>query len=152
MIRFDASLSSQEITTLNTLISTHVPDNSPPKHTFYNYIPRNNSVSSTSYQRLGGTFKYGGSDNVGTINYIEVISYKDEGPTSYSIRIFDRTNDLMMVEKTGLTNVTDQINSLGTITNIPTSNAILEVQAKRIGGSGNSKNIYVEEVIIYHDN
>jgi len=153
-IIFDSALSGGEQTTLDNIISAHVADASPPKEQFYTYHPRSNYTSSSRYQRLGGPFKYPGSDEIGIINYIEVNSYKTSSPTSYNVRIYDNTNKTVIAEKTGLTNTAEALNDLETISNIPTGMALFEIQAERVGGNGSGKNkrVYVEEVIIYYDN
>ena len=150
-IIFDGSLSGGEQTTLDGLVSSHTPDNSKPREKFFIATPNRVSTKSTNYQKLG-TFKYGGSKKLGTIDYIDIISYKEESPTSYSVRIHDRTNDQQIAEVTGLTNTEEEDIDMGTISNVPTDPAVLEVHAKRVGANGNSRKIYVDSVTIYHGN
>lgn len=142
---------SVDIAVLEGLLLAHVADFSPSKDNFYTYTPRRNSSVSALYQILGGQFKYGGATHVGPINYLSVISYKDAEITSYNIRIYDSTNNLTLAEKTGITNDEPQEIDLGTVTNIPNESVLLEVHAQRVGGSSTSK-VYVEQVIIYHNN
>lgn len=136
---------------LESIMQSHVADYSPSKDNFYTYTPRKNSISSSLYQILGGQFKYGGATHVGTINYLSVISYKDPEITSYNIRIYDSTNNLTLAEKTGITNDEPLEIDLGTVANIPNSSVLLEVHAQRVGGTSTSK-VYIEQVIIYHNN
>jgi len=151
-IEFDGTLDAGETTTLNTLISNHVPDNSPSKKNFFTFDPRTSDTTATSYKTIRSSFKYAGSDEIGVINYIEIIGYKDSSPTSYAVRVYDVTNNNILAEKTGLTNTEEEIIDLGSISNIPTQSAILEIQAKRVGGNGNNKRVYIEHVVIYHGN
>ena len=150
-IVFTSALSGGEQTTLDSLVASHVPDNSPPRLNFYSFDPKKESINSTSYSKFG-TFKYDGSDVIGAINYIDVVAYKGDSATSYSVRIYDRTNDRVVAEATDLTNTIEEIQSLGTVSNIPTQKAVFEVQAKRVGGNGNGRKVYIEQVIIYHNN
>jgi hypothetical protein len=86
----------------------------------------------TSYVTLA-SFIYRGSASIGEFTEINVSSFLDGG-TSYSIRIFDLTNTLQIAEITGQTNVTLQIISMGTLSNIPTGPAILQIQCLALGG------------------
>ena len=149
-IIFDAALSAGEETTLNGLINVHTADTSKPKENFYTETAQRPETQTSSYSRVI-RFNYPGSDNAGLIDYVEVISSMDSNVTSYNIRLYDKTNDMVMAELTGLTNTADVANDLGTITNIPTSKAILEIHVKKNGGRGNSK-VYVDNATIYHGN
>lgn len=149
-IIFESALSAGQQTTLDNLISNHSPNNNTPKNNLFTYTPRTTYSSSLVYQRVGGPFKYQGSDNVGNIDYIEVVAYKDALPTSYDVRIYDSTNGTVLAESTGLTNTDEQIIDLGTISNIPSGPSLLEVQVKQSGGT--TKNVYLEQVLIYFDN
>jgi len=147
---FDATLSAGEQTTLDGLLSSH--NNSPIKgrDNFHVVNPRINTIKSTSYSRVVA-FKYDGADKIGTIDYIDIISYKHSNITSYSARIYDKTNNNIIAEKTGMTNDVEEIHDLGTISNVPTDKAILELQMKKVGGNNNNK-IYIESLNIYHGN
>lgn len=149
-IRFDSALSGGEETTLNGLLSAHIADNSKPKIQFYSINPKKESIKTNSYS-IVSRFKYTGSDIIGTIDYIDIISKKDSGITSYSVRVVDITNNLVIAEKTGMTNTTEDIQDLGTISNVPTDQAVFELQAKKIGGSGNTS-VYIDAINIYYGN
>jgi len=149
-IIFDAALSAGEHTTLDGIISSHDSNEIKGKYIFYIITPKKDSIKTSSYTNTV-LFKYDGSNNVGTINYIEIIAYMDSGITSYSARVYDKTNNQVIAEATGLTNTVEAINDLGTISNVPTDQAIFELQMKRVGGSGN-KNVYIESISIYHNN
>lgn len=147
---FVSALSAGEQTTLDGLISAHVPNNSKPKNNFYTIYPKKSSIKTSTYT-TSALFKYGGSDNIGTIDYIEIIAYKDSGVTSYDARIFDKKNNLVICEKIGLTNDSEEIQDLGTISNVPIDATIFELQVKKTGGNGNIM-VYIDSVIIYHGN
>ena len=149
-IIFDAALSEGEQTTLNNLIAAHDNIIVKNKINFYTIYPKNSSVKALSYI-TSAVFKYGGSDNIGIIDYIEILAYKDSNITSYSARIYSKTSGLVIAEKTGITNDTDAIVDLGTISNIPVQQEIFELQIKKTGGNGNN-NVYIDSIIIYHGN
>lgn len=147
---FSSSLSSGEQTILDGLVSGHVPNDSKPKDNFYTVYPRLDSVRTTGYKSTGA-FKFAGSNVVGNVDYIEVIAYMDEACTSYSVRVYDQTNGNVLAEATDLTNTAQSIQDLGDVSNIPSSSAVLEVQLKRVGGTYEN-NIYLDSVLIYHNN
>lgn len=147
-IVFNNALTGGEQTTLDGLVAAHIPDTSPPRQNFFTFDPKINVIKNTSYRKIG-SFKYGGSSKIGTINYIDIIAYKEVKPSSYSLKVYDRTNSLTLAEKTGLTNTEEVIVDMGTINNIPENEAILEIQAKKQDNAGE---IVVEQIIIYYNN
>lgn len=150
IIIFDDEICPKELMQLNALIIAHVPDTSKPKENYYTVYPRNDSVRTSSYKAIG-SFKYGGSNSVGTIDYIETISNIDLGVTSYSVRIYDKTNNQILAEKTGMTNVVEEVQDLGEISNVPVETSVLEIQLKRTGGTEYDY-AYIDSVIVYHGN
>lgn len=144
-------LSGGDETILGTTISNHVPVTGTRKSRFFTYTPKTTKTNSTIYQRLGGPFKYNGSIEMGQINQVEVISKMDTGMTSYSVRLYDATNETIIAETTGKTNLTEEIVNLGTISNVPEDEAIFEIHIKRVGGT-TSTYAYIEDVIIYYNN
>jgi hypothetical protein len=148
---FADTLSGGDETILGTTISNHVPMTGTRKSRFFTYTPKTTKTNSTNYQRLGGPFKYNGSIEMGQINQVEVISKMDTGMTSYSVRLYDATNETVIAETTGRTNLREEIVNLGTISNVPEDEAIFEIHIKRVGGT-TSAYAYIEDVIIYYNN
>lgn len=148
-ITFESALSAPDVVTLDGLVSSHVPSNIKPRYNFYNDVPQINENHINAW-RLMTKMKYGGSDNIGIINYIDVVSYMDSDLTSYGISVRD-INGLVVAERTGLTNSTTAINDLGNISNIPTDESVLEVYSRCVDGNKDRK-CYVDEIIVYHDN
>lgn len=144
-IVFASALSGAEQTTLNGLVSAHVPKPILDSSTYI--TPKKGDTSSKAYARMS-IFKYYGSNNTAPIVAIETISCMSDTVTSYDIRILDKTNGLVIAEKTGLTHTDDAVDDLGTISNLPTDSALFEVQMKRNGGNGNPK-VFLENIIIY---
>lgn len=84
--------------------------------------------TSTTYVTAGSII-YEGSNDVGVPDDIKVISNRNGGST-YDVRVFDITNSLTIAQTTGQTNLTPQIVSLGSISNVPTAQAIWEFQVR----------------------
>lgn len=150
-IIFADVLTGGDDTILNSVIANHVPETGIRKTVFYSYTPKTTKVNNTVYQRVGGPFKYGGAREVGEINQVDVIGNMDVGMTSYSVRLYDAVNEVVIAEVTGLTNTVESIVDLGVISNIPEDETILEIHAKRVGGSAMTS-VNVLEVTIYHGN
>jgi hypothetical protein len=84
-------------------------------------------------------FIYGGSDAVGDIVNINVNAWNSAAGTT-AVRLYDLTNAQVIAELTGInTNSEANVQSMGTITNLPTLPAVIEVQGRRVTGPGASK-------------
>ncbi len=141
-IIFDSSLSAGEQTTLDNIISSH--DSSATYSTIQvvDINPRNGFYSTSDYIRVASLVYQG--DIYNNINKIFVASYMDPAITSYDIKVEDITNNNVIVIK-NLTNTAEVINNLGTLSNIPTNQAKLEVQIKKTGGPAGKK-VYVDTI------
>jgi hypothetical protein len=80
---------------------------------------------------------YPGSLRAGTPIYMYVIVKGDTGVTTEA-RIQDTTN-VLTIATASVASTTDAILDLGTISNVPTAQAIWEVQFRRSAGSGSNK-------------
>ena len=96
-------------------------------------------------------FTYNGSDKIGLLDYIDVVSKMQNGISSYDIRVVNADNGDVIVEKNGLSNTNYETVDLGTLINIPTSESIMEVEIRRVGGNGN-KDVYIQQVAVYYGN
>lgn len=143
-IIFDSDLSGGEETTLDTLVSNHTIIK--PKETYFSVFPESRQITNSTYNTIGN-FNYLGSNKIGTINYITAISKKHKNTTSYDIRIVNQSNGEVIAEKTGLSNDDYQEVDLGTISNIPTSQTICEIQVKH--NDSGKKKVYIQELLIY---
>lgn len=103
-----------------------------------------NSTSQTEYTIMS-TFIYPGS-LVYDINSIRVIVRKDTSVTDFQIKVFDSTNVMTIVPDTTVSDsvYTSNIYTLSPISNIPTGEAILEVQMRITGGMGDLHLFYVD--------
>ena len=145
-IVFDATINGGDQTTLDGLVSSHVPIAIVNYDNTITINPRNDTFSSTSYTRVG-TITYEGTDSTNSIKKITSLSYKDSGVTNYALRLYDVTNTSVIASAT-FTNESEAICDLGTISNLPTSAAILEIQGKKTGGTGNQK-FLIDSVTLY---
>ncbi len=89
----------------------------------------------TTYGALG-RFRYAGSDVVGVPQFIKFVAEVTAGLTSGEIRVVDLTNSSNQIGEVSLTNTSPVVVDLGTLADIPTGEAVFEVQAKRTGGTG----------------
>jgi len=91
-------------------------------------------TKSATYETVAA-FIFEGSAALAAITSIKAIASAD-GSTSADIRIFDATNSLVIADLTGFTNATPEIIDLGSISNVPTGEALFELQLLRDGGGG----------------
>lgn len=148
-ILFDGVLSASDQTTLNGIIDLHSPDNSIPRNEHFTVTPK--LKNEEDEYEVSKVFVYRGSTNIGAINYIDLVSYMDSSITSYSARVVDRNTGLVIAEKTGMTNTEEQVQDLGTISNVPTDKTLLELQIKRTGGN-KKKYVYAYQLVVYYGN
>jgi len=91
------------------------------------------SSDSAYVKHLSITFQ--GTTKMGTPSKIYVNAFMAGGGTSYDLRIIDKTNgDAVICETTGKTNTAEQIIDLGTLSNLPTGQALWHLQVKKTGG------------------
>lgn len=143
-IIFSGNLTVSQQTMLTTLVGAHSPDYSKKRNKHFVIYPESRKINHDYYKTIA-TFHW-----VGDIDYIDVVARKHNNITSFDMQVVDITNNNVIASK-NCTN--DDMNTidLGTISNVSTSPAILEVRAKKNGGTNNNK-IFVEEVLIYYDN
>ena len=103
------------------------------------------TVTTTTYSTVG-SFSF---DSEVIIKSIKIVSRMESGITSYDLRIFDTTNSKTLAE-VNFANTSDQINDMGTLSNIPVVDAIFEIQAKRNGGNSNKK-ITIRDVSVSYN-
>jgi len=92
----------------------------------------------TSYQVIARLI-FRGTVALGTPTNIKIITEVNGGGSpSGDIKIFDVTNSNTIVEKTGITTAPFAILDLGTLSNLPTGEAVIEIQMKKNTGSTNN--------------
>lgn len=90
---------------------------------------------SSTYDTVG-IFIFRGSDLIGTPASIKAIFGCDVGVTG-DVRIYDVTNGMIVAEMIGSTAAYPSIVDLGTISNVPTGEALWELQVRKTAGGGN---------------
>lgn len=107
---------------------------------------KTDNVKGSNYKRIA-QFSYPGSDKYGAIAKIVMSSYKDAKLTDYSIMCSYKMNNTQytLCENT-FTNGDEELVDLGTIANVPTSEAKIELWAK---SSDNKKKVYIEGCTVY---
>lgn len=93
------------------------------------------STTSGSYIQVG-VFYFPGTSAVGTPSSAKAVGFKSANPTTWDVLLYDLTNSLQIAEKTGNTATASEIVDFGTLSNLPSSAAMIEVQLKRTGGVG----------------
>jgi len=89
-----------------------------------NYIKKSSASYITICQFIfRGSFYNGIPTNIKIIGYVTATA-------SGSVRLYDVTSSLVIAEKTGIINTTASIINLGTISNIPEEESIVELQIK----------------------
>lgn len=131
-IIFAVALTSSQTTTLNNLILAHVTlltsqpivDNTAIENVSCNI--NTNGNNSSVYKKIG-VYLFIGSIYK-NISKISAIAYTDKA-SSYSIRVYDVTNKKVICEGT-FSNLTSDLQNLGTISNLPKTKSIFEIQSK----------------------
>lgn len=139
---FDSSLSGGQITTLDNIISEYtpiIPEDVPEKFADV-YI--NKTISSSAYS-VCGSFFFPGTLSGGSISKIKVLSNLTNGSIFY-IKIYDKNNKKVIAE-TSFTNTNSAYNDVGTLSNLPFSSTIIEIQAK----SPSSSKAYIDNASIF---
>ena len=81
---------------------------------------------------------WGGSAEFGTIDDITAIIGSNNATQTAEVRVFDRTNGLVIAE-VSYASLTRDIVDMGTISNVSTGPAIYEVQIKKTGGAARAQ-------------
>jgi hypothetical protein len=102
------------------------------------------TVKSTDY-KVAASFLFGGTDLTGVPSKIKVAYSVKRSSSPGSIRIFDLTNGNLISSKDSLVDTEEAILDLGTLQNVPASEALLEIQAKT---SSSSNWIYINSLTI----
>jgi hypothetical protein len=107
---------------------------------------KNTSTKNATYTTMY-SFSYPGSD-ITTLDKVSCMSSMDVGVTSYDVRLFDITNS-QVIFSINLNHTVQVVSSISTFNNLPSTDAVFEVQARKNGGSGN-QNIYVDDITVIY--
>lgn len=150
-LTFSANLNADEINELDVvIIPNHIPDNSKNRINSLSIKIGFKPVGFESYTLIS-TFKYQGSNLVGLIDYIDIISHINSSSGTYDIKVVNINTMDSICEKIGLSNNSPSTQNLGIISNIPEEPEILQVYIRRVGGLEGDL-IHVNEIIVYHGN
>jgi hypothetical protein len=95
-------------------------------------------TTSSTYASLAH-FIYGGSSVIGPMVNINVNAWVT-GNTTCDVRLYDLTNNLVVAELTGITSQLEpNLQSMGTLINIPAGPSVIEIQGRKLTGGGASK-------------
>jgi hypothetical protein len=81
-------------------------------------------------------FVFRGTTVLGSPTAIKAIAWRLSGSGTFSMRVYDLTNALEICEVTGLSSAVATIQDFGSLSNLPTGEAMWEVQAK-VSSGGN---------------
>ena len=147
---FSGNITSGEKTNLDGIISSHTPTTTFKRITSKTITPTIIHINSNSYKLFARIF-FEGTKNVGEINAIETISYMDNGVTSYNIDVVCRTTN-KMIAGANFTNTSIQTNNLGSITNVPENECLLDFSAKITKNGNATKYAHIDSIIIWYNN
>ena len=99
----------------------------------FSWADNSERANSADYSIIS-RFGFDGSDNIGTPIAVKMLSHMGSA-TDYRIRLYDITNSLVICESAVLTNTDPELKDCGTVSNIPTTPAVWELQGKRTSGS-----------------
>jgi hypothetical protein len=105
----------------------------PDRQGFYDYPFMKLDTEEATYV-TGGVIPYPGSNDEGIPKKISVVCGKKGGATTFSVRLYDKTNALVIAKKTNKSNDYPELLDLGTISNVPEGPAIWELQVKKTAG------------------
>ena len=84
-------------------------------------------------------FIYAGSDNIGSIINFNINCWVTQAGNA-DVRLVDLSTSNVIVELLGVTSLLESnVQSMGTISNLPINPSVIEIQAKRITGNQASK-------------
>jgi hypothetical protein len=141
-VMFDTILTSDNITSLNTVLDSHAPDLYKSRSTYSPIrLTFQKNVSTASYF-LAGQIDYPGRSVTGTPSNVKIIYSVDTPTTIGSIRFYDITNhNILFEDTTTLTSTIPTSVSIPTINGElwPISPATIYVQIKRTSDTPGAK-------------
>jgi hypothetical protein len=126
-IMFESTLPEGDVTILNSLIENHVPNTTVVGDNVISIPTTIQKVATLEFKKIAN-FIYRGSD-IHDITNVKISSSQTKVGTSYTVRVFDVINGNVIAINT-FTNTNDAINDLGAISNLPSNETKLELQAK----------------------
>lgn len=129
-IYFSSYLTSGEKTTLDNLISTFPNNNEDQVYMYQCHCIPKKKINTNSYTLISSLI-YEGSEIEKILGIFYFSSFKNTSENfTYSVRLWDSTNKLVIAEITGLSNTLQEIISSTDLDNIPTNKSLIEFQCK----------------------
>lgn len=95
-------------------------------------------TTSSTYASLAH-FIYGGSSIIGPMVNININAWVT-GNANCDVRLYDLTNNVVIAELIGITSQLEpNLQSVGTLSNMPTGPSVIEIQGRKVTGGGASK-------------
>jgi hypothetical protein len=142
-IVFESTLSSTEELALNAIIANHIPKTIEGGNS-NTFSVNDTSINTTTYKKLI-SFIFNGTQNMSLTN-IKFIGYLQTG-ISYDIRVVDTTNNKIIATQ-NFTNMTESINDIGTLNNLPEKQSKFELQGKV---NDISSSVHIESVTLLYN-
>jgi hypothetical protein len=144
-----APTSGQVLTATSSTTATwqDVSSSSPTKRLVASFSPLQISTTNSSYERVIA-FTYAGSAELGAITEFCIIAYKDAAPTNYQVRCVNLSAASVVLFEGTFTNTTEGIQTITSISNVPTTKSLLEIQVRRVGGGSTTK-VYLSGLTVY---
>ena len=139
-IVFTHTISPAEKTILDSIVSSHVADNTPSTIHQMDIIINANTKSS-GYKRFASAILPKSS-----YARAESISWIDDPTGSYTILLYDKTNKQILLETT-LSNSVETVQQLGELNNLSNNRSQIEISLKRNGNKGKA---YLENITIHY--
>ena len=144
---FDGPITSGEQIILANIIANHDSTPSFVIDCIMQVKILQQKTTNTIYTAVGNII-YPGASIMSSIRKIKSISYMDSDVTSYDLICRDLTANQTIAEIT-FNNTGIQINDWGALSNVPSTESIIEISARKTGGGADSA-IYVNNVSLYY--
>jgi len=138
---FSEELDQGESDALDVVVANHTPATENPIIIKNNIELTSNKYTTSSYSRISTFVIKGDQYNIESIKFV---GEKNSNVTSYDVRIIDIENN-NIIASGNYTNDNIEINDMGTISNSPTTEKILEAHVKKNGGS----RVYIYEMFMF---
>jgi|JI10StandDraft_1071094.scaffolds.fasta_scaffold92907_3 hypothetical protein len=143
----NVELNETQLSALSNVIAAHVAiQEFVNTRTLACIVPRASKYKNTTFTRCGSMI-YQGTIKVRPISSFQIVSYMDDGVTSYSFRVVDLTHKQVITEGT-FTNTTEAICAMSSISNLSYKKATLEFQVMKTGGK-NGQQMYIDSITIF---
>lgn len=148
-IMFDAELDEAGEITLDDIVAAHTDTNSELYAHISKLTPSVKCVTTTSNQRIE-SFTYAGTIHADIITKILVNAYMSGGITDFSVTVIDATNAKIIATNTFTNTDENSVVDVGTLSNIPTQQAIIEFLVKKNGGADEDE-VCIQNISVYYE-